>query len=210
VVERGLGVPTVVDLAPGSLVIGSSAGCGMVVPDKFVSRRHAEIKMDSGQGPPAVRDLSSKNGTTVNGVRLTAAPHRLKTGDCIELAGGRVVARIIASHETEPLPPGVILGVRTDALVVNPGERSATFDGRSLSLRLSNRQWDLLARLAATKGRPVSGAVLKQTGWPGVPRDSVSDVSLRTQLSRVLRAVSAGTGGQVTLSHVQGAGYLLA
>jgi DNA-binding winged helix-turn-helix (wHTH) protein len=209
IVERGLGVPTVVDLAPGCLLIGSSSGCNVIVPDRYVSRRHAEITVDSRHSPPAVRDLSSKNGTAVNGVRLGADPQRLQTGDCVELAGGRVVARIVGSHSTEPLPPGITVGVRTHALVVNPEERSATLDGRRLSLRLSGRQWDMLARLVATKGNPVSGAVLKQAGWPDAPGDSVTDMSLRSQISRMRRAISISTGGQVTLVHVPGAGYVL-
>lgn len=205
--ERGLGVPTVVDLTDDSLLIGSSTVCDVTIADRYVSRRHAELCVN-GNGIE-IRDLESRNGTTINGERLFAAPVNLRSGDCVELAAGRVVARIISSYETETLPAGTVIGTRPDSLSVDSDNRTVTFDGSVIPLELSPRQWALLLRLYATKGRPVSVSVLKQAGWPRTPRTAVSDVSLRTQLSRVRRVLRAATAGEVTVAYVQGAGYLL-
>jgi hypothetical protein len=53
----------------GSVVLGRSHDCGCVVADSTVSRRHARMtRTDHGW---VLRDLSSTNGTFLNGARLT-------------------------------------------------------------------------------------------------------------------------------------------
>lgn len=54
--------------AQGTLSIGRSRSCDLVLPSKHVSRRHAEIHLEQGQ--PRVRDLGSSNGTFVNQERV--------------------------------------------------------------------------------------------------------------------------------------------
>jgi pSer/pThr/pTyr-binding forkhead associated (FHA) protein len=195
------------DLTERPVVIGSSPICDVVVADRFVSRRHARIHVDGNL--ISVIDLQSRNGTTINGRPISDEPTNLYPGDCIELASGRVVARIISNHATEPLPKGTVFGSRPDSLSISPDSRCIVFDGKAIPMELSARQWALLERLCATKSRPVSVPVLKQTGWPRVPRSAVSDVSLRTQLSRVRSVLRRATNGDVTVAYVQGAGYLL-
>jgi pSer/pThr/pTyr-binding forkhead associated (FHA) protein len=68
-----------IGLAP--LVIGREAGCDIVVPNKDVSRRHAEI-FTSPQGYVLVD--SSTNGTFVNATRI-AAQHLLARADVIKI-----------------------------------------------------------------------------------------------------------------------------
>ncbi|MGW1605918.1 FHA domain-containing protein [Streptomyces eurythermus] len=84
---------TLVFRAPAALVAGRAEDCGLRVTadDRRVSRRHCAFDID----PPAVRvrDLGSRNGTYVNGVRLApsaARPHELADGDEVRL-GGAVV-----------------------------------------------------------------------------------------------------------------------
>jgi len=59
--------------------IGRLADNDLVIPDPEISRHHAEIADDSGNGMYVLRDLGSKNGTTVNGSRVDQ--HRLRDGD---------------------------------------------------------------------------------------------------------------------------------
>jgi len=62
--------------------IGAQDGNDLVVGDPTVSRFHCEISMDATQGP-RIRDLGSKNGTTVDGVRVTDA--FLRSGSIVKL-----------------------------------------------------------------------------------------------------------------------------
>jgi hypothetical protein len=93
-------------VAPGSLVlpdgqrvllgetiltVGRLSECTLVVDDPNVSRRHAEVR-PQGSGFRVV-DLSSTNGTRVNGEKV--AERQLADGDRIEI--GNVVLRFEAS-----------------------------------------------------------------------------------------------------------------
>ena len=51
------------------LKIGRDASCDIILNDNSISRRHAEIFIDE-EGNSFITDLSSKNGTFVNGQRI--------------------------------------------------------------------------------------------------------------------------------------------
>ena len=77
-------------LAPGHTI--GREGCEIILPDPEVSRRHAIIRrLDSGV---AIEDLSSLNGTWVNGVRITEVTE-LAAGDEIRLGN-----TVCAVHES--------------------------------------------------------------------------------------------------------------
>jgi pSer/pThr/pTyr-binding forkhead associated (FHA) protein len=50
------------------VTLGRSRDCDYVLAEPSVSRRHAELRRDGGRW--LLRDLRSRNGTRVNGVRL--------------------------------------------------------------------------------------------------------------------------------------------
>jgi FHA domain-containing protein/uncharacterized protein DUF1707 len=54
--------------ADGSVTLGRSRECDCVLAEPSVSRRHAELRRDEGRW--VLRDLGSRNGTRVNGIRL--------------------------------------------------------------------------------------------------------------------------------------------
>src|SRR3954466_12170506 len=56
------------NLASGTLILGRSSECQLVVRDVTVSRRHAEITVL--KGTVTVRDLNSRNGTFVDEERV--------------------------------------------------------------------------------------------------------------------------------------------
>jgi len=59
-------------LAPGKYVLGRSADCPLSVPDKTVSRNHAEIEVTASGEQVFVTDLGSHNGTALNGQRISS------------------------------------------------------------------------------------------------------------------------------------------
>ena len=54
--------------AEGTVTLGRSRDCDCVLAEPSVSRRHAELRREGGRW--VLRDLGSRNGTRVNGVRL--------------------------------------------------------------------------------------------------------------------------------------------
>jgi hypothetical protein len=55
-------------VSEGSVLLGRSRDCDCVLAEPSVSRRHAELRRDGARW--LLRDLGSRNGTRVNGVRL--------------------------------------------------------------------------------------------------------------------------------------------
>jgi hypothetical protein len=68
----------------GRHVIGRAPGCDCLVTDDLVSRRHAEVRRDGDRW--MLRDLGSRNGTRVNGVRVVE-PVEVRPGDRVSLGG---------------------------------------------------------------------------------------------------------------------------
>ena len=86
----------------GPLVVGRSSTTDVHIRDAKLSRRHCEIRL-TPHGY-VLRDLASKNGTFVNGARVTEA--RLRDGDRIQIGLTRMVFRCEEPAEaTEVAPP---------------------------------------------------------------------------------------------------------
>ncbi|MGF1645664.1 MAG: FhaA domain-containing protein [Kineosporiaceae bacterium] len=80
-------------LAHPVTVLGRDETCDIVLPDSGVSRRHAELVVDSAgdQNRLAVRDLGSTNGTFVDGARVT---HQvLAPGNVVTVGRSRIAVR---------------------------------------------------------------------------------------------------------------------
>jgi diguanylate cyclase (GGDEF)-like protein len=78
------------------LVIGRDPACDVVALDDSISRRHARL-LPTGQGGVALEDLGSRNGTVVNGERITRRV--LADGDRIML--GRTVMKFALQSPLE-------------------------------------------------------------------------------------------------------------
>src|SRR6185295_14394594 len=78
-VPCGGGAP--IPLVKATLVVGRSPECDLTIACKTVSGRHCELQFQ--QGFWWVRDLESRNGTTVNGVRREK--HRVAPNDVLAL-----------------------------------------------------------------------------------------------------------------------------
>jgi predicted component of type VI protein secretion system len=84
------------------LVIGRHAeGVGRLADDEEISRAHARVTVDASSFC-AIEDLSSTNGTFVNGLRISA-PQTLSEGDTIELGGTTLLVREVPGMEA-PAP----------------------------------------------------------------------------------------------------------
>ena len=86
----------------GMNIIGRLPDNDVVVEDPHVSRRHCAILVHTTQ-VCELHDIASKNGTCVNGRRITS-PTRLHPGDEIQMCDFRVILKR-ADDQPEPDPP---------------------------------------------------------------------------------------------------------
>jgi hypothetical protein len=75
------------------ITVGRSPDCDCLLGDPSVSRRHAELARDGDLW--VLRDLGSRNGTWLNGVRVTGAAE-VRPGDTVTLGGVRFRAALRA------------------------------------------------------------------------------------------------------------------
>ena len=88
---------SVYPLLDAECVIGRAAENGLTVPDGSVSSKHARIvRTDDGF---VIEDLQSRNGTFVNGERITEGQRKLSDGDLIRL--GKVIMTFNVARETK-------------------------------------------------------------------------------------------------------------
>ena len=64
------------------ITIGRSKKNDLVLADQWLSRIHAEIRRENGRH--YIRDLESRNGTYVNGMKLSQRVH-IQNGDVVTL-----------------------------------------------------------------------------------------------------------------------------
>lgn len=72
------------------LVLGRGEDCDISLDDRTASRQHAEI-VNSADGSWLIRDMKSRNGTTVNGANISE--HRLTNGDRIGIGSSALEFR---------------------------------------------------------------------------------------------------------------------
>jgi DNA-binding NtrC family response regulator len=113
----------------GVVTVGADASCDVVLPERGVSRRHAEFEVKPG-GRVWVRDLGSRNGTFVQGTRVMEA--ELPLGAVVQLG------------ETEL---GLFPRWRVREVEPSSQQRFGDLHGKSLALR---EVFAVLERVAAT------------------------------------------------------------
>lgn len=95
--------------------------------------------------------------------------------------------------------------VTVGSLAVNLSTRTVTRDGASL--RLSSREFALLAALVRSRGRPLSRAQLIDRA---LGRDAeVTDRAVDVQIARLRRAIGDPAGDSALIKTVWGVGYVL-
>lgn len=82
---------TRIELDKTKTVIGRNQGWDVCLPDRAVSRPHAEIERRADDY--LLRDLGSANGTLLNGARLEA-PSTLKDGDTLVFGAETIIFRL--------------------------------------------------------------------------------------------------------------------
>ncbi len=72
-------------IAAGQAWIGRDPNCLIHIDDEFVSQRHARVFWEAAENTWMLEDSGSRNGTLVNGVRITRT--RLRSQDVVKTGG---------------------------------------------------------------------------------------------------------------------------
>ncbi len=166
-------------IAEDQFLIGRGADCDLVLPERQVSRHHARILRRPGYFE--LEDLGSKNGTHLNGQRVTQNV-RLQDGDEIQIALAVKIV-FIGTGATMPLtfePPKP-----EQLLEIDEAERSVTINGQRLDPPLSLAQFRLLQLLYDADGAVCSRDEIVDVVWPGTEGLGVSEQAIDALVRRL-------------------------
>ncbi len=199
----------VVDQA--EMVLGRDDGCEIVIPVRQISRRHLRIMMDGGAC--VIEDLRSKNGTWVNGYRLTGM-RQLEDGDEIRVAKD-IRLRFVGSGATAPstsrvlpdvIPSGAMTGLR---LRLDPESRQVLIRDEMLDPPLSLPQYRLLEILFASQGGVCSRGDVVDAVWPDAMGIGVSEQAIDALVRRLRDRLAELDPGHQYIVTVRGHGFRL-
>ena len=135
VVEHRMPGTQAIPLEQKICLLGAAPTADIFVDNPYISRLHAQITREGEQF--RIRDLDSKNGTFINGQRVTADGLLLESGDRIELAEGQVCLRFQTRGETITLPVPTPGGA--GEVVVDHKSREVWVQGQKLESPLSRK-----------------------------------------------------------------------
>jgi hypothetical protein len=166
----------------GEMLIGRDPSCPISIPDRQISRLHARVTQRA-EGI-FIEDLSSKNGTYVNGSLISEGSY-LKNGDAIQIAFAQEFV-FISADATMPLAGGPTqVPARKKRLALENNTRQVWVMGRELDPPLSAAQFRLLEILCASEGQVVSRQALTDHIWGASEALGVSNQALDALIRRL-------------------------
>ncbi len=193
------------------MVLGREETCDIVIPVRQISRQHLRF-LNQG-GACVIEDLRSKNGTWVNGFRLTGM-RELEDGDEILIAKD-IHLRFVGSGATAPattraLPeklPSAAGGAAR--LRFDPESRQVFIRGTALEPPLSLPQYRLMAALFASRGGVCSRADVVQAVWPDAKGLGVSEQAIDALVRRLRDRLAELDSEHQYIVTVRGHGFRL-
>jgi len=204
VVEKGECDTSIIMLETTPHVLGKLPQADTGFESMYVSRRHAEVFEEEGRYK--VRDLGSKNGTTVNGKKVVEQGQTLRQADTIELAEGQVILRFNTSGGTLTLGFGTIPSKK--GIVVDDNAREVYADEQLVSPQLSKKEFDVLNFLYSRKGGACSKDEIAKAGWPE-RIGAVSDEEIQQCIRRLRLRVEPSPSSPKYIVTMTGYGYRL-
>jgi len=188
------------------MLIGRDESCDIVIPERQVSRHHAQITPTS-KGI-LLEDLVSKNGTHVNGV-LIDQPTLLQDGDIIQIALAQVFY-YLSSDATLPLEePSFLSHLPNLALRLDKRSRRVWIRDREITPPLSPPQYTLLELLYENPDQVVSRADLIEAIWGEKEAVLVSDQALDALIRRLRQRIAELDAQHEYIQTVRGHGLRL-
>lgn len=184
------------------VLIGRSPDCRIIINDRQASRHHARITFtEEGY---VLEDLGSKNGTYLNGQRLTQSA-RLVDGDEIGIAFAARF-RFVDAGATVPL---MLETLRQPQIRIDPSSRSVWVAGQELDPPLSPAQYRLLALLYERAGQVVSREEVVHAVWGEDAVEGVTEQAIDALTRRLRERIAALDPDHEYVITVRGHGYRL-
>lgn len=184
------------------LLMGRDERCDVQVTDRQVSRHHASITIEGDHY--VLRDLSSKNGTFLNGQELDG-PRALQDGDEIQIAYCCKLT-FVGADATAP----VILEETGGAgLRLDTESKRVWVAGDELDPALSLAQYRLLALLYDEPGRVYSRDEVVEAVWPEDDREGISEQAIDALARRLRERLGEADPDTQYVVTVRGHGFRL-
>jgi FHA domain len=184
------------------VIIGRDLDCHIVVDDRQASRHHARIEQTE-QGY-VLEDMESKNGTFLNGQRLTK-PTLLADGDEIGIAYAARLAFVDAGA-TAPL---VFDAQREPQIRVNTASKQVWVAGKELDPPLSLAQYRLLLLLYERTDQVVTRDEVVRAVWAEDESEGVSEQAIDALARRLRERIAEADPDHDYVITVRGHGYRL-
>ena len=187
-------------LAKERTLIGRDPKADVVIPDRSVSRHHAEVVRRGREY--FLRDLNSTNGTYANGEKLETA-QLLQDGDEIHIA---VAARFrfVGAGYTIPL---VFSGVPESGLRIDEKARRVWVNGNELRPPLSQAQFRLLQLLYEADGAVCTREEVIQAVWPHESAQGITEQAIDALVRRLRERLAELDPDHMYVVTVRGHGF---
>ena len=209
ILKTGIPTPMAIPVVRSITVLGKHPGCDIVLANPFVSRRHARI--DLADGAVLIRDLSSKNGTYINGLRISDEPTELGDGALIEFGQNQVTAEFHLEQRTLTVEniqsPPQDLG-QTD-FVIDQLSRQVWVNGEVLLPALTKKEFDILLVLNLKQGQICTHQEIARGGWSERRCGLVDYAEIRQYIRRIRTRLYSMAATTVKIATVRGIGYRL-
>jgi hypothetical protein len=187
------------------IVIGRTGNCEIVIPSRQVSRRHARL-LRTGSGF-VIEDLGSKNGTHLNGKRITE-PKLLQDGDVIQIALAMEMI-FVGREATVPLTRAEAVSLGLGRLRMDRMSRRVWIEEKELVPALSPRQYSLLEVMYESPGRVVSRDEIVEHVWPGEDGIGVTEQAIDALVRRLRDRLAELDPSHEYIVTVRGHGFRL-
>ena len=174
-----------------------------MIDDRLASRRHALLRREHGQY--AISDSGSRNGTIVNGQRISES-HVLRDGDQIQI-GLEFKALYVDPEATGALATEAL--VRGTGLWLDRDRREVWVHGTRLAPPVSRAQFRLLSLLEEQAGRVYSREEVVRAVWPEDESLGVSDETIDALVGRLRRRIASADPSHSYIVTVRGHGFKL-
>ena len=208
-VNKGIDGISMIPIDASSVIAGNSDAVDIKLENRFVSRRHFQVRFDSDVF--YISDLGSTNGTYLNGNKLNPnEDHILRDGDMIGLGVDEVILIFSGPVGTVRIDTAVIARAsRGDDgdLVVDSSSRDVWVRDKKLP-SLPRKEFDILECLFQNRGQAVSRDDIAAAGWPERP-DDVPNADIDQYIRRLRRKIEENPSKPEIILTRHGYGYTI-